>query len=87
MPICQCCATERHQQCDDTQHARLYRSCYCQHKLSPAPSDSEGGREVHPAAMPPTTLQRRHDQGGTDVRDDTTSATGLHGAETEEAYV
>ncbi len=54
MPICQRCAAEQHQQCDDTQHARLYRSCYCQHKMSPAPSDSEGGSEVDPA-MPSTT--------------------------------
>ena len=85
MPICQRCAAERHQQCDDTQHPRLYRSCYCQHRMSPAPSDSEDGGEVHPA-MQFSTCGGRHDQGGADARGVITRATGSHGAETEEAY-
>lgn len=85
MPICQRCAAEQHQQCDDTQHARLYRSCYCQHKMSPAPSDSEGGSEVH-AAMQCDTGGGRRDQGGIDAGGVITSATGSHGAKTEEGY-
>ena len=42
MPICQPCGAAAHDRCDDSAHARLYRSCYCQHRTSAARTADPG---------------------------------------------